>query len=328
MTWTVLLWIPINTLAFVPLGLRLWKKVGPTVAAGITWTLMPCVIEQMAAGRLTQVCMVGIPLAVAGILGVVEDGRKRDIWMAGLGMALTAYGYWFYAIFLFTLCPLFILHGHRWHRPFKDLFRDLVKAAGISTVFILPLALHVFWPALTGGEMPGSELDSSCPEQRADSLQISGTRLAGNQHWFPFVLIPGILLTAWKGKRRSLWILCALSCVVFAMGEVQDIGGKQSLASLLPSVAFRSRVFHAEPSGTMVNDRRSFLGHCHHGRHCTDVALGWVVAIGVLVHLLEPKPERLRRPRVGQRTESHCIQLANGQYGWRLDPQHQSAVLD
>ena len=333
MTWTVLLWIPINTLAFVPLGLRLWKKSGPTVAAGITWTLMPCVIEQMAAGRLTQVCMIGVPLAVAGILGVVEEGRKRDIWMAGLGMALTAYGYWFYAIFLFTLCPLFILHGHRWHRPIKTIFRDLIRAASVSIVFILPLALHVFWPALTGGEMPGTELDSSCPEQRADSLQLSGDQTRGNQHWFPFILIPGILLTAWKGKRRSLWILCALSCVVFAMGEVQDIGGKQVLLPYYPLWRF-------VPGFSMLNhpERWLMVGGLFLAIATTDAIARlwhwgiWIVPIGVLVHLWNPTLNGYADPGLanGQNLTASNLPMANtgGDWTHSINPQFWSELAD
>ena len=140
-------------LAFLPLGLRIWERRGPAIAAGITWSIMPPVLEQMAAGRLTQVCMVGIPLAIAGILGVVEEGRKKDIWMAGLGMALTAFGYWFYALFILALCPFFIGHGLK-HRQFKPMFKDLLRAAGITAAVVLPLALHVFWPKTSAKPIP------------------------------------------------------------------------------------------------------------------------------------------------------------------------------
>ncbi len=290
MTWTVLLWIPINTLAFLPLGLRLWKRRSPAIAAGITWSIMPAVIEQMAAGRLTQVCMVGIPLAIAGILGVVEEGRKKDIWMAGLGMVLTAFGYWFYALFIFALCPFFIGHGLK-HRQFKPMFKDLLRAAGITAAAVLPLALHVFWPKLTGGKMPLPQMDvAHMPMQFADALQLTGKQARGTQHWLPWIILPGMIYSAWKGKRRILWLCCALACVLFALGPAQSIGPEQYKMPyyvLWRYLPLYGRMFHPE--------RWLLLGGIFMAIGAIDGLArtwhwgSWLLPIGVIAHLWNPQ---------------------------------------
>jgi hypothetical protein len=300
MTWTVLLWIPINTLAFLPLGLRLWEKRGPAIAAGITWAIMPPVIEQMAAGRLTQVCMVGIPLALAGILGVVEEGRKKDIWMAGLGMALTAFGYWFYALFVLALCPLFIGHGLL-HRKvssfreipgeFKPMFKNLLRAAGITAAAVLPLALHVFWPKITGGKMPLPQMDvAHMPMQFADALQLMGKQTRGTQHWLPWIILPGMAFSVWKGKRRLLWLGCALACVAFALGPAQSIGPEQYKMPFYPLwryLPLYGRMFHPE--------RWLLLGGIFLAIGAIDGLArtwhwgAWLLPIGVIAHLWSPQ---------------------------------------
>lgn len=77
-----LLWIPLNLLAFVPLGRHLWGRIEPAVAAGAAWAIFPPYLGELAAGRLTQVVGVGMPLAVLGLLRLSERPRRGDLWLA------------------------------------------------------------------------------------------------------------------------------------------------------------------------------------------------------------------------------------------------------
>jgi hypothetical protein len=58
-----LLWIPLNLLAFLPLGLHLWGRLGPSLAAGAAWATLGPTLGQIEASRLTQVVLFALPLA-------------------------------------------------------------------------------------------------------------------------------------------------------------------------------------------------------------------------------------------------------------------------
>jgi hypothetical protein len=210
-------------------------------------------------------------------------------------MALTAFGYWFYALFIFTLCPLFIGHGLR-HRRFKPMLKDLLKAAGITSLFVLPLALHVFWPRLTGGKMPLPQMDvAHMPMQFADALQLTGAQARGTQHWLPWIIFPGVLFSAWKGQRRLLWLGCALACVLFALGPAQSIGPDQVKMPYYPLwryLPIYGRMFHPE--------RWLLLGGIFLAIGALDGIARtwhwgvWLLPAGVLFHLWSPQLGSLR----------------------------------
>ena len=83
-----LIWIPLNLLAFLPLGLHLWGRLGPSLAAGAAWATLGPTLGQIEASRLTQVALFALPLAVLGLLRVAEEGGRRAIVLAGLSVAM------------------------------------------------------------------------------------------------------------------------------------------------------------------------------------------------------------------------------------------------
>lgn len=218
----ILAWIPLNLVAFLPLGRHLWGRWGPTLAAGAAFAILPTTLGQMGALRLTQVVLIGVPIAVLGLLRVCEEGGRRPILIAAVGMALTGVGYWFYGFFLVLLSPLFIAHGlrRRGLAAWRPMALDLLRAAGLTLLLILPF----FAPALlsiSSGYAPEGP-SHAVPHMFPDVIQLFGDDVRHMRGWFSFVLLPAIAITLWRGERRVLWVACALVCVVFALGPAQQ----------------------------------------------------------------------------------------------------------
>lgn len=215
-----LAWIPLNLLAFLPLGRHLWGRWGPALAAGAAWAVLPPALEQLATLRLTQLVLVGLPIAVLGFLRIGE-GRRGGWWICGLGMALTAAGYWFYGYFMVLLAPVFLAWA--WRQRGREAVLAIAKAAGLALALCLPLLSRPLWVRLSGGWMPSNpataEFSSPVFE---DALQLSGPQAI--EGWCPWVLLIGFGATAMWGRRRALFGVLALICVVFAMGPAQKVG--------------------------------------------------------------------------------------------------------
>jgi hypothetical protein len=227
-TWlsvSYFLWIPLNVLAFLPLGRRLWGSVRTAALVGGAWALLPPMLGQVAAGRLTQVALVGLPLAVAGLLGIAERGGRKEILLAGAGWALTGLGYWFNALFLALLVPVFVVYGAR-NRGLRAVTQDTAKAAGLALAFVSPFLLILFWPVLTGGWMPSTPTDPTLLSPISpDALRLGGEQALVNRGWLPLVLVPGLIWTAMRGERRWLWLSLAVIAVIFAFGPARAQDG-------------------------------------------------------------------------------------------------------
>ena len=244
-----LLWVPINLLAFVPLARRLWQNSVVVLAASMTWAMFPPVLAQLSAGRWTQAALVGLPIAVWGFLDVVELGGKRSIMMAAGGLALVGLGYWFNALFIVILLPFFLWRGRK-ERSITAVCTDLVVSANFALILVLPMLLVIFWPVFSGGSLAGTHIDTTAMNPVfPDALQLVGGQGKGLVGWLPWVFIPGLVLTLFKGKRRSLWLGLAGLCVLFSLGPAQEVGGSVLrtpywvLWKFIPGLA---RMFHPD----------------------------------------------------------------------------------
>jgi hypothetical protein len=244
-----LMWIPLNLLAFVPLARRLWKNPNAILAGSAVWALFPPVLAQLEAGRWTQVALVGVPITIAGLLDLVEKEDRAGIGLTAIGLALSGLGYWFNALFLGLLLPVFWWHGTRF-RAAKSVAIDALAAGGLALALVSPFLVVIFWPALTGDGMPGTHIDPT--EMNlvfGDALRVSGGQATGMANWLPYGLIVGVMLTVWKGKRRLLWFALAGLCVVFSMGPGQLIGDtvyRFPYWLLWKGVPGLARMFHPE----------------------------------------------------------------------------------
>jgi hypothetical protein len=282
-----LAWIPLNMLAFVPLGRRLWGDKSVVLAAAATWALFPPVLHQLAAGRLTQVALVGVPLAFAGLLDMAEtpQGQKRrGIGLLAIGLALAGLGYWFNAIFIALLSPAFLIYGRR---RWRKMAVEMIAAGGLALVMVSPVLAVVFWPVLNGAPMPGTHIDpTSLPLMFPDALKLSGGQVPGLADWLPWVAIPGGVLSLFLGRRRWLWFGLAAVVVVFSMGPGQLVGTEVYPApywiiwKVIPGL---SRMMH--PDRWMLIGGIFIAILAIDGLVAWRPVLAWLVPIGVLIQL-------------------------------------------
>ena len=217
-----LAWIPLNLLAFLPLGRHLWGRWGPALAAGAAWAVLPPVISQLEALRLTQMVLVGVPIAVLGFL-LIGEGRRRGWVICGVGMALTGLGYWFYGLFMAMLAPVFAAWA--WRRRGPDALLDTGKAAAVALILCLPALSRPVWVRLSGEWTPGSPASAEFASPVfADALQLAGPQSAQVAGWCPWVFLLGFAATAVWGRKRLLFGALAALCVLFAMGPAQQVG--------------------------------------------------------------------------------------------------------
>ena len=216
-------WIPLNVMAFVPLGRRLWSSEWAVLSAAATWALFPPLLSQLQAGRLTQVAMVGAPLAIAGLLELSEGAERKGVGLTAIGLALAGLGYWFNALFLAILSPVFLLHAPAARR--KRMVVDLLASGGMALLFVSPLLSVVFWPVVSGGSLPGTHIDpGAMPLVFPDGLRLIGGQAPGLADWMPLGALMGIFLSCWRGQRTRLWLILGCVCVVFSLGPGQRIG--------------------------------------------------------------------------------------------------------
>lgn len=244
-SYGALAWIPLNTLAFLPLGRHLWGRTAPAIAAGLCWALWPPALGELAAGRLTQVVGLGLPVATLGLLRLAERPRPGDRWLTGAGVALTALGYWFYGIFVAILSPLFLWRAAR---PRARVGRDLLVAGAIAITIALPFAWPVLAPRLTGGWTGAPPLDARTLDPVFDNaLRLTGEQPRQLQGWWPWVFAPGLALTMLWGQRRALWAALAGAATLFALGPATRLGEQALMLpywALWRFVPFLDRLTH------------------------------------------------------------------------------------
>jgi hypothetical protein len=240
-----LAWIPLNAAAMVPLARRLWPDDrGLRFAAGATWALSPVLLGEMAAGRLTQVALVGVPLAIRAFWDASEGPvGRRGLALGAVGLALTGLGYWYYAVFLGILAPVWLLRGAVLGRGRATLAVFATIGVG-AAVLVSPALVAVVVSASGAGIDARGGLDPARLSPVFDNaLQLARAQPAQLVGWFPLALAPGLLLlgarAVARGDRRArvdaaVWLLLAALCVVFALGPGQRFGDRVWLLPYWP----------------------------------------------------------------------------------------------
>ncbi len=222
LSFTPLLILPLNLLGFVPLGLHLWKRWGPTLAAAMVWTLLPPSLGELATGRMTQALLFALPLVMLALLRL-KGGGWRNAVLLGVSGALLALSYWFYAAMAVLCLPLFLIaHRQRGQALLKELLLAAAIAAAITSPWWISLAL-VGLPSPQAGGLDAAQLSPLF----ADVLALNGAWPTHLRGWLPAILVPGLIWTLTTRARQQLpWIAMLLLCWVMAMGPAQELGAR------------------------------------------------------------------------------------------------------
>ena len=155
---------------------------------------------------------------MAGFLDLAERGGRRAIWLTAGGWVLTGLGYWFNALFLGLLAPVFWVYG-RGRRGGAALAKDLVKSGMLALVMVAPLLGVVAWPVISGSEIATTHIDpTEMNSVFPDALKLVGGQLKGMVNWLPWSMLLGILIFAWKGRRVGLWLVLGGLAAFFFLG--------------------------------------------------------------------------------------------------------------
>ncbi len=246
-----LAWIPLNALAMIPLARRLWPNDPATrLSAACTWALSPVLLGEIAAGRLTQVALSGVPLALRVFWDASEGplGRRGAI-LGAASLALTGLGYWFYALFLGLLAPVWVARGATHGRGVATLL-TLAGLGGAALLLVSPALLAIGMSAHGAGIDPRGGLDPARLSPIFDNaLQLARAQPRQLSGWFPGALLPGLVLAAWtvvrpsrpsgSGRREAridglTWLVLAGICLLFALGPGQQIAGRTWLLPYWP----------------------------------------------------------------------------------------------
>ena len=136
--WILLL--TANGLAAHRLGHQMTNSHRSAVLVGVAYALSENLLRETNLHHAPQALSPFVPLAIAGLLRVLDGGSVRDRWWAGLWMGLTGVAYWYTAIFV-AFATLFLIRSPRRDLP------ALGAVAGVSLLiaspFLLPFVLHL-----------------------------------------------------------------------------------------------------------------------------------------------------------------------------------------
>ncbi len=239
-----LAWPPLLALAFLPLGHRLWPGGGVSgalvrAASSLSWAMSPVFFGEITAGRLTQVVLVGLPLALAQLtLASERDLTRRETILGVVGIALTGLGYWYYAIFLALLSPVFLVAAHRGGRIVATAHSFAWMGVG-AAVIVSPALFGVVWASLSTGVSVSLPLPPGGLSPVFDNaLQLARAQPEQLRGWLPWALVPGLLLAGVASARRrgsgALWLSLAALALVFALGPGQRLGERVWLLPYWP----------------------------------------------------------------------------------------------
>ncbi len=239
-----LAWPPLLALAFLPLGHRLWSGGGlqsalTRVSAALCWAMSPVFFGEIAAGRLTQVVLVGLPLALAQLsLATERVLTRRELILGAAGVAITGLGYWYYAVFLALLAPVFLVVAHLAGRGIATVRSFAWMGLG-AAVMVSPALFGVVWASVSTGVSVSLPLPPGGLSPVFDNaLQLARAQPEQLRGWLPWALVPGLLLASVASVRRrgssALWLALAAVALAFALGPGQRLGERVWLLPYYP----------------------------------------------------------------------------------------------
>ena len=130
-----------NGIAAHCLGYQLTKQHSSAFLVGVAYACSENLLREINLHHAPQALSPWAPLYLAAILrSMSATAQRKDMFMAGVWMALSGITYWYTAIFLaFGSLPILWLHRQHWRR----FCVAAITALLIASPFLLPYALHL-----------------------------------------------------------------------------------------------------------------------------------------------------------------------------------------
>ena len=140
-------------------------------------------------------------------------------------MILCAWSYWFFAIFLVVLSPVFLLYGAN-KRERSRVQLEILKSIALFLLGIFPLILVIYAPLLSGESMPKPPVSTAAISPIfPDALRWGDDGNTLIKNVIPLPLIIAFFIGFYWTKRWWLWFLLAFLSFFFAMGPALEAGG-------------------------------------------------------------------------------------------------------
>lgn len=231
--------------ALVVNGLAAWPLMGQFTQSraarlvGVTlYALNPYLLSELREGRPTQVFQPFLPLFFYHLLRFETAGRRHALWGA-IHLALTAFTYWFYAIFAGLVAVVHFLQRAILHPEPRRFFGRHVAAGLLSLAFVMPAALPLMAATLEG-DAPGLLLEPVWPFLEIETLTIEGVQI-GLHVFQPWLRANGFLTGMGDGSlvfSPSAPVLTLTQIALVALGLLLSrhrwvLGAMLGMAALL-----------------------------------------------------------------------------------------------
>ena len=213
-------WIPINILCFIPLGRYLWNNNILAFSIAASWATLPYTLSFIAYGRLTQSIQFAIPLCILFFLRSHEQNKTSSPYLLGFTLALAAWSYWYFAIFLLLLSPFFWIQQYK-KNTVREITRHIAITLGIMSLCIAPLLYVVYYPVFIGDSLPSPPVSiHSMSPIFPDAVHLIPTDSTTNLLWtmFPISIWIFTCVGLVVGQRKKTWGALTLTCICFSMG--------------------------------------------------------------------------------------------------------------
>lgn len=221
--------------------MSLFTEHGPSRVVGATlYALSPFLLSELGEGRPTQVFQPFLPLFFYHLLRFEEAGWKHAV-AAALHLALTAFTYWFYAIFAGMVAIVHFAQRAVLHpEPRRFLLRHAIAAA-LSLAFVIPAALPLISSTM-GEATPGLLAAPTWPFLELSTLTAEGVKV-GIYQFQPLLGANGFFVEESTGGISFYpqaivltWAQVLLAALGLALSRHRWVLGAMLLASLALAV--------------------------------------------------------------------------------------------
>lgn len=179
-------------------GLAAWRLMGQFTSSRVArivgaalYALNPFLLAELRVGRPTQVFQPFLPLFFYHLLRFEEEGWRHAL-LGGLHLALTAFIYWFYAIFAGMIAVVHFLQRAILHPARRQFLLRHVAAAAISLAFVAPAALPLIFSTVEG-DTPGLLAEPEWPYLNMEMVTGEGVKI-GQYQFQPLLRANGYLI--------------------------------------------------------------------------------------------------------------------------------------
>ncbi len=256
-TWLFLAAFPLSGIGAWLLARHLSGSSAAAFVAGVFFAFNP--YHTAMVTQLNNVQFQWLPLAILGVIFIIEGGGWRAMLLAGVATALCGYVDWYQPVFVVLAALILVPSGLLRERRLGDMSTWMrLVGAGILAILLMLPGLMPMIELLRAGDGP-SGLDS--PIRYAGEVQLFGMRPKGTVGhvfwpvilgWTTLLAVAAILFKARKSVAPGWWVLAIVAFVLMQ-------GARLTILSHETSIPLPMAVFERMPGLAFIRVPHRFL---------------------------------------------------------------------